>query len=81
MQTFIVQNKAIKSDLKTLAGMASDAREAVEIKLNRSDWEIKDSKLSDIVEKFTTLAHKKIAENICEMNIEGGNMEGDIVLF
>jgi hypothetical protein len=81
MQGLIGQNKEIKSDLKTLAGMASDAREAVELRLNRSDWEIRDSKLSDIVEKFTTLAHKKIAENICEMSIEGGNMEGDIVLF
>ncbi|MCL6471586.1 MAG: methyl-accepting chemotaxis protein [Firmicutes bacterium] len=77
----VEQNKELKGDFGILSEMIADVKESVVSAAGTVDWELHDGRLSEIVNKFTVLAHKKIAGDICNIEIEEGGKEGELVLF
>jgi uncharacterized phage infection (PIP) family protein YhgE len=46
-----------------------------------SSWKIKNSKFSDLINKFTITAHKEAAGKIGGFNIEKGSASGEVTFF
>ncbi|MHB8841863.1 MAG: hypothetical protein ACYC56_08780 [Candidatus Aquicultor sp.] len=77
----IEENRNLRHNLKKLAEMAAKAKMSVRQAANIADWQLHDDRLKGIVDKFTVLAHKRIAEGLYDIDIEDGNQEGDLILF
>jgi hypothetical protein len=61
--------------------MASKTKETMLSTVDRDDRGVCDSRLQDIIAKFTVLAHKKIAGDMYDVNVEHGEQEGEFILF
>lgn len=46
-----------------------------------NDWEIKDSKFREIVQKFTITSHKEVVGRLAGFDVEAGNSAGDVTFF
>lgn len=77
----VQQNSKIKEELERLALMATEAKVSIQSALGLDSWELHDEKLRTIIDKFTVLGHKKIAESLYDIDVEDGNQEGEIILF
>ncbi|WP_286984487.1 hypothetical protein, partial [Candidatus Aquicultor secundus] len=77
----VEENKNLRHNLKELAGMAEKAKASIRQAADITDWQLRDDRLKGIVDKFTVLAHKRIAEGLYDIAIEDGNQEGDLILF
>ncbi|HCG98551.1 MAG TPA: hypothetical protein DE036_01715 [Actinobacteria bacterium] len=75
------QNKELKEDFKKLTLMASKTKETMLLTIDHDDLRGHDSRLQNIIEKFTVLAHKKIAGDMYEVDVERGEQEGEFILF
>jgi len=81
INSLIDENSVLKEDFRILVDMACHARESVMSAIGAGDWELHDGRLKDIVNKFTVLAHKKIAGDLYDVDVEEGNREGELILF
>ncbi|MDP2210415.1 MAG: methyl-accepting chemotaxis protein [Candidatus Aquicultor sp.] len=75
------QNKDLKNDFQKLALMAGKTKETMLSTTEYDDWRAHDSRLQDTIEKFTVLAHKKIAGDMYDVDVEHGEQEGEFILF
>ncbi|MDI6716348.1 MAG: methyl-accepting chemotaxis protein [Actinomycetota bacterium] len=81
INSLIERNRELKEGFKDLSEMVGDIRDMVASAVGNVDWQLHDGSLRDIVDRFTVLAHKQIAEDLYNLNVEGGSKEGDVVLF
>lgn len=81
VHALVDQNGDLKADFQKLALMAGKAKEMVLSKSDLKDWQAKNSRLQDTIEKFTVLAHKKIAGDMCDVDYEHGEQEGELIIF
>jgi hypothetical protein len=81
IRELIEQNEDIQNDFGTLANLIAGIREETMSVVGEYDWTLRDSSLKEIVEKFTLLSHKQIAGSICDIEVEDGNQEGELILF
>ncbi|MBS3910184.1 MAG: hypothetical protein KGZ93_11295 [Actinobacteria bacterium] len=75
------QNKELKEDFQKLASMAGKTKKRVLSTIDGDDWRVRDTRLQDTIEKFTVLSHKKIAGDMCDVDVEHGEQEGELILF
>ena len=47
----------------------------------KKSWNIKDSKIIEMVNKFTILTHKQLAGDIVGVSFEKGDEAGELTLF
>lgn len=77
----IERNKELKVDFEKLSGMIGEVKESIMSAVGSINWELHDGRLNEIVNKFTVLAHKKIAGDLYNVNVEHGGQEGEVVFF
>jgi hypothetical protein len=75
------ESAGLENELRELVEDARQAKSSLLAVIDKGDWQIHDNRLNDIVEKFTVLSHKKIAESLYEVAVEDGNHEGELILF
>lgn len=71
----------LENELRGLVEVARQTKSSLLAVIGDTDWQIHDDRLKGIVEKFTVLSHKKIAESLYDITVEEGNHEGELILF
>jgi len=77
----INKNRELKEDFRKLAEITGAMKQTASSIAGGVNWELHDSRLRDIIDKFTVLSHKKIAGGLYDLEIEDGAREGELILF
>jgi len=81
IQDLIDKNGQLKKDFEELADTVGGLKESVSLVIGQVNWELHDSRLRDIIDRFTVLSHKKIAGGLYDLDVEDGAQEGELILF
>lgn len=73
--------EATQERLDELAAMARNRMKPVMERIGVEDWEIENSRLQEIIERFTIFTHKQKAGELAGFLVEEGQESGEVTLF